>query len=154
MRHLYIVQTNIVFAYTNTYHKANFHSLWFQSLAYYLPKISTYLKSNALDFVTQHLIGYRKKSATVYPDIHCMNQFDVIFMSIYHWMMCGVLLLGMLKFETKLQKCIRRGIIIFKIVIWGGKSSHIRCAEITFFKRLRCCKTKFSTVYLTIYLPK
>ena len=120
MRTLYIVQTNIVFAYTNTYQKSNFHSLWFQWLAYYLPKNQLFLS----------LIGYRLKSATVYPDLYCMKQFEVINYVTYCWMTCGVLLLLTHKFETKLKKCIRKGIIIFKIFIWGGISSNI-CAEIT-----------------------
>ena len=38
----------------------------------------------------------------------------------------------MLLFETKLQKCIRVGITIFKIFIWGGISSDIQL-EITFY---------------------
>ena len=36
------------------------------------------------------------------------------------------------QFETKLQKCIKMGISIFKIFIWGGISSDIR-SEITFY---------------------
>ena len=60
----------------------------------------------------------------------------------------------MLRFETKLQKCIRMGIAIFKIFIWGGIESDIR-SEITFTAPLaRRRKTKFPTVYPTIYLPK
>ena len=53
-------------------------------------------------------------------------------------------------FETKLQICIRMGIIMFKIFIWGGLSSDIR-SEITFY-----VKRKPPTVYPTIYmyLPK
>ena len=38
----------------------------------------------------------------------------------------------MLQCETKLQKCIRMGIITFKTLIWGGISSDIR-SEITFY---------------------
>ena len=34
--------------------------------------------------------------------------------------------LATLKFETKLQKCIRRGITIFKILFLGGISLDIR----------------------------
>ena len=37
-----------------------------------------------------------------------------------------------LQFETRLQKCIRIGITIFKIFIWGGISSDIRL-EIMFY---------------------
>ena len=40
--------------------------------------------------------------------------------------------LATLKFEMKLQKCIRMEITIFKIFIWGGISSDIR-SEITFY---------------------
>ena len=42
----------------------------------------------------------------------------------------------MLKFETKMQKCIRMGITIFKIFIWGGMSLDIR-SEITFYGSAR-----------------
>ena len=38
----------------------------------------------------------------------------------------------MLQFETRLQKCIRMGITIFKIFTWGGISSDIR-SDITFY---------------------
>ena len=38
----------------------------------------------------------------------------------------GITRLATLKFETKLQKCIRMGITIFKKFIWGGISSDIR----------------------------
>ena len=61
-----------------------------------------------------------------------MKQFDVINYVTYHWKTCGDLLLATLQFETKLQKCIRKGIIIFNILIWGGISPDI-CAEITFY---------------------
>ena len=40
--------------------------------------------------------------------------------------------LATLQFEMKLQKCIRMGITIFKIFIWGGITSDIR-SEITFY---------------------
>ena len=40
--------------------------------------------------------------------------------------------LATLKFESRLQKCIRIGITIFKIFIWGGILSDI-CSEITFY---------------------
>ena len=43
--------------------------------------------------------------------------------------------LVMLQFETALQECIRMGITIFKILIWGGMSSDIR-AEIMFTIKL------------------
>ena len=41
-----------------------------------------------------------------------------------------------LKIEIKLHKCIRMGITIFKIFIWGGISSDIR-SEITFYGSAR-----------------
>ena len=44
--------------------------------------------------------------------------------------------LPMLQFETKLQKCIRMGITIFEILIWGGISSDIR-SEITIYVTAR-----------------
>ena len=47
-------------------------------------------------------------------------------------MMCGIMRLATLQFETKLQKYIRMGITIFKIWIWGGISSDIG-SEITFY---------------------
>ena len=62
--------------------------------------------------------------------------------------------LVMLEFATKLQKCIRKGITIFKLFIWRGISSDIRL-EIMFTAPLaRRRETKLSTVYPTIYLPK
>ena len=62
--------------------------------------------------------------------------------------------LATLQIETKLQKCFRVGITIFKIFIWGGISLDIR-SEITFYGSTALMnKTKFPTVYLTIYLPK
>ena len=39
-------------------------------------------------------------------------------------------------FETKLKKCIRIGITIFKVFIWGGISPDIR-SEITFYGSAR-----------------
>ena len=57
--------------------------------------------------------------------------------------------LATLQFETKLQKCIRMGITIFIIFIWGGISSDI-WSEITEIGS----ETKFPTIYPTIYLPK
>ena len=41
-----------------------------------------------------------------------------------------------LQFETKLHKCIRIGITIFKFFIWGGISSDIR-SEIMFYGSAR-----------------
>ena len=41
-----------------------------------------------------------------------------------------------LHFDTKLQKCTRMGITIFKILTWGGLSSDIR-SEITFYGSAR-----------------
>ena len=40
-------------------------------------------------------------------------------------MMRGFMHLAMLQFEVRLQKCIRMGIAIFKIFIWGGILSDI-----------------------------
>ena len=40
--------------------------------------------------------------------------------------------LATLQFESKLQKCTRMGITIFKIFIWGGISSD-KVSEITFY---------------------
>ena len=40
-------------------------------------------------------------------------------------MTCGFMLLTMLQCETRLQKCIRMGITIFKTFIWGGISPDI-----------------------------
>ena len=60
--------------------------------------------------------------------------------------------LARLQFETKLQKCIRMRITIFKIYIWGGILSVLKSH---FTAPLLCCRnTKFPTVYPTIYLPK
>ena len=61
--------------------------------------------------------------------------------------------LATLKNELKLRKCIRMGITVFKIYIWGGISSDI-CSGITFYGLARRHKTKFLVVYPTIYLPK
>ena len=62
--------------------------------------------------------------------------------------------LATLQFETKLWKCIRMGITIFKIFIWGGILSDIR-SETGFTAPLaRRRKTKFLTVYPTIHPPK
>ena len=72
----------------------------------------------------------------------------------FRWMTFGLMRLAMFQFETKLQKCIRMGITIYKIFIWGGISSDIH-SEITFTASLtQRRKTKFPTVYPTIYLPK
>ena len=61
----------------------------------------------------------------------------------------GFMRLAAIQLETKLQKCIRIGITIFKIFIWGGISSYIRL-EITFYGYTRVSpKTKFLTVYPT-----
>ena len=61
--------------------------------------------------------------------------------------------LATLQFEIKLQESIRMEITIFRISIWGGISSDIR-SEITFYSSSVTKKTKFPTVYPTIYLPK
>ena len=55
------------------------------------------------------------------------------------------------QFETKLQKCIRMGKAIYKIFILGSILSDIR-SEITFYGSAGASrKTKFPTVYPTIY---
>ena len=94
------------------------------------------LYSNALAFVTRHLIGYRQKFATVYPAIYCRKLFNVINYVTFRWMTCGFMRLATLEFETKLERCIRMAITIFKILIWGGISSDIR-SEITFYGSAR-----------------
>ena len=48
------------------------------------------------------------------------------------WMKIGFMRLATLQFDTKLQKCIRMGITLFKIIMWGGISSDIGL-EITFY---------------------
>ena len=75
--------------------------------------------------------GLRPKIATVYPAIYGRKKFDVINYVTFRRMTCGFVRLATLQFETKLQKCIRMGISIFKFLIWGGISSDIRL-EITF----------------------
>ena len=68
-------------------------------------------------------------------------------------MTCSFMRIATLQFEKHLQKCIRIGITIFKIFIWGGISSvYGRKSRFTATHEPRC-KTKFPTIYLTIYLP-
>ena len=69
---------------------------------------------------------------TVYPAIYCRILFDVINFVTFRWMMCGFMRLATLQYKTKIQKCIRMGIIIFKILILGGISLDIR-SEIMFY---------------------
>ena len=69
----------------------------------------------------------------------------------YRWMMRSFLQLVTLQLGTKLQKCIRMGITVFKIFIKVGISSDIR-SEIT-FHGFACSKINLA-VYPTIYLPK
>ena len=59
-----------------------------------------------------------------------------------------------LQFELKLQKCIRIGIIIFKIFIGKiDRRTYVRKSRFT--APLACHRnTKFPTVYPTIYLPR
>ena len=64
--------------------------------------------------------------------IYCRKMFDITNNVTFRWMTCGFMQLAMLQFETKLQKCIRMGITIFKIFIWGGILSDIH-SEITFY---------------------
>ena len=63
-------------------------------------------------------------------------------------MTCGQL--ATLQFEMKLQKCIRMGITIFKIFIWGGVSSDIK-SKVTFYGLHSHVthKTKFSILHLS-----
>ena len=113
------------------------------------------LFSNALEFVTRRLIGLRQKFATVYPAIYCRKYFDVINYVTFHWMACGFMRLATLYFELKLLKCIRMGITIFNNFILGGISSDICVRKSRFTAPLaRRRKTKFPTLYPTIYLPK
>ena len=81
-----------------------------------------------------------------------MKQFEVINYLRYRWMTCGVLLLGTLKFETKLQKCIKKGIIVFNFFHLGSYIVGYICGNHVL--QLRRSKTKFSTVYQTIYQPQ
>ena len=68
-------------------------------------------------------------------------------------MTCHIMQHATLQFETKLQKCIRMGITIFKVFIWGGISSDAWESHFTApLPDQR--KTKYPTVYLKIYLPK
>ena len=69
------------------------------------------------------------------------------------WTMCGFMRIEALQFESRLQMCIRMGIIIFKMIIWGGISSDIR-PKTRFTALLTHCRKQFPTVYPTIYLPK
>ena len=57
---------------------------------------------------------------------------EVIDYVTFHWMTCGIMRLATLQLASKLQKCIRMGIPIFKIFFWGSISSGIR-SEITFY---------------------
>ena len=79
------------------------------------------------------LFGKSQNFATVYPVIYCRKHFDFINYATFRWMMCGFMGLATLQFETNLQKCIRMGITIFKLFIWGAISSDIG-SEITKFR--------------------
>ena len=61
---------------------------------------------------------------------------DVINYVTFCWKMCGFMQLARLKFEWRLQKCIRMGITIFKIFILGGILSDIH-SEIVFYGSAR-----------------
>ena len=74
---------------------------------------------------------------TVYPVIYCPKWFVAINYLTFRWMTRGSMRLAMLKFETKLQKCIRMGITTFKIFIWRGISSDILCTSRNHILRLR-----------------
>ena len=52
--------------------------------------------------------------------IYFRKLFDVINYVTFCWRMCSFMRLVTLQFKTRLQKCIRMRIIIFKIFIWGG----------------------------------
>ena len=96
-----------------------------------------HIQLNGFAFVTQRLID---------PMIYCPKWFDIINHVTFHWMCAAFVGLATLQFETKLQKCIRMGITIFKIFIWGGILSDIQ-SEITFTALLaHCSKTKFQTI--------
>ena len=82
--------------------------------------------SNALAFVLGHLIGQGQKFATVYPAIYCQKYIDVINYVTFRWMKCSFMWISTFQYEIKLQKCIRIGMTIFKILIWGGISADIR----------------------------
>ena len=56
--------------------------------------------------------------------------------------------------ETKMNKCIRMGIIAFKFVIWGGRLIGGLRSEISFYGDTRRRKTKFPTLKPPIYAPK
>ena len=115
-----------------------------------------YLDSNALAFVPQLLIGYRQKFETVYPAKHFRKQFGLISYVTFRWMSCCIMRLATLQFETKLQTCIRMGITIFKIFIWGGISSDKRSA-ITFLLLRSCVAVPSNYICDSIsdnYIPK
>ena len=87
---------------------------------------------------------------TVYPAIYCLKLFDVINYVTFRWMTCGIIQNATLQFETKLQKCIRMGITMFKFS-FGEVYRRINIRKSPFTAPLaRCRETKFPTVYPTI----
>ena len=91
-----------------------------------MPYISN---SYALDLTSDWITS---KIETVYSAIYYRKQFDVVNYVTFRWMTCSIMRPAMPQFERKLQKCIRMGITIFKIFIWGHISSEI-CSGITFY---------------------
>ena len=73
---------------------------------------------------------------------------------IHRWMMGGFLLLATLRFEKKLQNCIRMGISIFQFSL--GEVYRRICGRKSRFTSplARHHKAKLQTVFPTIYLPK
>ena len=85
------------------------------------------VKDKSIDWITSNICD----------SISCDIQSESLTSFItFSWMMCSFMRLAMLQFEKRLQKCIRMGITIFKIFIWGGISSNIRL-EITFYGSTR-----------------
>ena len=63
--------------------------------------------------------------------------------------------LATLQFETKLQKCIRMGITVFKLSFGAVyRRIYVRKSRFTAPLARRRKTAKFPTVCLTIYLPK
>ena len=73
------------------------------------------------------------KIATVYPVIYCRKWFDALITS--HIVGLQAAFYG-LQCSGLIQKCIRIGITIFKIFIWGGIWSYIR-SEVAFYDSAR-----------------
>ena len=116
-------------------------------LTVYFKFLSTCFCNATSDWITSKICD--SISCNIQSEIVCVISYVT-----YPCMTCGFMQLAMLQFERKLQKCIRMGITIFIITfrevyrrIYGRKSR--------FTAPLVChSKTKFPTVYQTIYLPK